>query len=551
MPNTGKPSKDCHLCRKRRVKCDLGRPGCQRCVKYGTECPGYRDQQELVFRNANQSTVKKRKKNVSANATPSASGRAASEASSSSSGSGSGSSSSSTAGASTPMIFFDDEFDTSFVMPDGSSFFMPDGSEFKPLTAAEQTSVVPQSINEHWTSHSIPILLNVYSTMDFIHNMYQSNTQDGPLLWAAHLFTRTYVTNLRFSSAVPKKVIAENDEELGGYLGKALASVSAALSTPGGAMRDDVLATVWILANYELLMGSISRLEPMSPWHLHAEGLYSILKTRGTKPLYTERGRAAFWPAYNMVQIHCLLSNIECPSESEEWLGTIRKVMGANEGVGLSVCMFITSVAHVQARILTMLRCRDFVAASREFNHLVGTMTQAKDQLDIWLETKAKVGQILDPYMKNMYSSTCVKGYHVLLLFCNFLTHHIASPIPLDMIRELRRSCIKIVRSSAQEVLDSLKVTLDPLTFKKDMSPKVLFDALKLVWPLTAVYVIQTVLPEQRAAAAKALQYIGRELGIRQALKAYPGGYPLPIEAEKPLDILGDDAERIPIVGGI
>ncbi|KAK2600256.1 hypothetical protein QQS21_004974 [Conoideocrella luteorostrata] len=34
-------STGCHICRKRRVKCDETRPKCGNCRKYGTECPGY------------------------------------------------------------------------------------------------------------------------------------------------------------------------------------------------------------------------------------------------------------------------------------------------------------------------------------------------------------------------------------------------------------------------------------------------------------------------------------------------------------------------------
>lgn len=33
----------CRLCRKRRVKCDEGRPGCRKCAIYGKPCPGYSD----------------------------------------------------------------------------------------------------------------------------------------------------------------------------------------------------------------------------------------------------------------------------------------------------------------------------------------------------------------------------------------------------------------------------------------------------------------------------------------------------------------------------
>lgn len=40
-------SQGCHLCIKRRVKCDQGQPGCQNCRKYKANCPGY--SKELKF----------------------------------------------------------------------------------------------------------------------------------------------------------------------------------------------------------------------------------------------------------------------------------------------------------------------------------------------------------------------------------------------------------------------------------------------------------------------------------------------------------------------
>ncbi|PYH86211.1 hypothetical protein BO82DRAFT_418590 [Aspergillus uvarum CBS 121591] len=39
----GKLSAGCILCRKRKVKCDEGKPGCQRCITHGVPCPGYPD----------------------------------------------------------------------------------------------------------------------------------------------------------------------------------------------------------------------------------------------------------------------------------------------------------------------------------------------------------------------------------------------------------------------------------------------------------------------------------------------------------------------------
>ncbi|KAF2227788.1 hypothetical protein BDZ85DRAFT_7665 [Elsinoe ampelina] len=58
MVYTG-PSDGCHLCRKRRIKCDGGRPSCQRCIIYKAKCPGYRSESDYKFVNENNSTETK------------------------------------------------------------------------------------------------------------------------------------------------------------------------------------------------------------------------------------------------------------------------------------------------------------------------------------------------------------------------------------------------------------------------------------------------------------------------------------------------------------
>jgi hypothetical protein len=108
-------------------------------------------------------------------------------------------------------------------------------------------------INQHWTASSVPMMLHVYSVLGFLQDVYQVADSDGPLIWAAHLFSRTYITNLHYptSMATESKNMAE--QELGMYLGKVLSSVSHALQDPEKLVRDDVLATVWVLVNYEVV----------------------------------------------------------------------------------------------------------------------------------------------------------------------------------------------------------------------------------------------------------------------------------------------------------
>ncbi|VUC30935.1 unnamed protein product [Clonostachys rosea] len=52
-------SRGCLRCRQRRVKCDQGRPSCQRCVTRSEACVGYRDELDLCFQDQTQTTVQK------------------------------------------------------------------------------------------------------------------------------------------------------------------------------------------------------------------------------------------------------------------------------------------------------------------------------------------------------------------------------------------------------------------------------------------------------------------------------------------------------------
>ncbi|KAB5515431.1 hypothetical protein GE09DRAFT_979621 [Coniochaeta sp. 2T2.1] len=59
MVYCGKASKGCQHCRTRRIKCDRLRPECSQCVRAGKQCPGYRDQLSLMFRDENTKVMQK------------------------------------------------------------------------------------------------------------------------------------------------------------------------------------------------------------------------------------------------------------------------------------------------------------------------------------------------------------------------------------------------------------------------------------------------------------------------------------------------------------
>ena len=61
MVYCGPPSKGCQTCREKKVRCDQRPGGCIRCAKARRECPGYRNQSDLMFRNESTEVVRKAK----------------------------------------------------------------------------------------------------------------------------------------------------------------------------------------------------------------------------------------------------------------------------------------------------------------------------------------------------------------------------------------------------------------------------------------------------------------------------------------------------------
>ncbi|KAK4175490.1 hypothetical protein QBC36DRAFT_189790 [Triangularia setosa] len=54
----GAVSKGCQRCRQRKIKCDQRKPECTRCHKSGLPCPGYRDLNEVIFRDESSRIIR-------------------------------------------------------------------------------------------------------------------------------------------------------------------------------------------------------------------------------------------------------------------------------------------------------------------------------------------------------------------------------------------------------------------------------------------------------------------------------------------------------------
>ncbi|KAI1063444.1 hypothetical protein LB506_012795 [Fusarium annulatum] len=68
----GRPSKDCAPCRKRKTRCDLVSTGCSQCRRAKVTCHGYRNANDLVFRDETKNIVQKALARQTASQLPSA-----------------------------------------------------------------------------------------------------------------------------------------------------------------------------------------------------------------------------------------------------------------------------------------------------------------------------------------------------------------------------------------------------------------------------------------------------------------------------------------------
>jgi hypothetical protein len=246
MPNTGLPSRDCGLCRKRRVKecllpagtvevdfldakliisqCDLARPSCARCLKYGATCPGYRTDHDLFFRNESVISVEGRSRRRQFPTRSRASDTPSSD---------------------------EDQ---------SNSLSSSLGSAVKNLQSSitpyhQSTPALLLVVNEDWRSHSVPRLIQHFSSAlgagqhDGTHNFFpillQGAGENSCLRLVTKVFAHSFFKRIHHQES-------PHDPQDVDMVGRALKSVNAALRHPSECHNDATVVAVWLLSIYEV-----------------------------------------------------------------------------------------------------------------------------------------------------------------------------------------------------------------------------------------------------------------------------------------------------------
>ncbi|PSR75244.1 hypothetical protein BD289DRAFT_487186 [Coniella lustricola] len=381
MPNVGRPSRDCHLCRKRRVKCDLTKPRCVRCGKYGVVCPGYRPAAGLVFHNANMASL---------------GGEAVCSASSSSS--------------SSPLP------------PALEPTATPASTARRPkrdpsLGLPASPSSTPQRPQYHWlpplttplsesrSAHAVPLLISLYSSRaapaaparQRLHRAGPTPTTGPPppphqslpstssaQPSAAYYDVLLALLHRRGSEPLQLAVEAQADAYLRNQsndsfalrpcsestvaatrsYGKALQALNRALQDPKERIRDGTLIAALLLSSHENITASSTVLRPADSacdsgapaWFVHARGVASMLSERGVGRFDTSAERLIFWIAMATSSTSYILANQPMPPQSQAWLDAISiHATTAQDKQPLAISRYTYHALVIISRIHTIL----------------------------------------------------------------------------------------------------------------------------------------------------------------------------------------------------
>ncbi|KAB5542620.1 hypothetical protein GE09DRAFT_248090 [Coniochaeta sp. 2T2.1] len=350
MVYCGKPSKGCQMCRTRRIKCDETKPTCKQCAKSHRQCPGYKDDFDLIFRNETDAT-ERRVRRAGKKASLPAGGRATTSGQAPISPSSSG-------GSISPVV-----------RP-----IIKSPLEMAIIPALEVPPDYKASC--HFVSNFIlvPRQGTVRGFMDYLVPLLKAESPNGHL---QHAFNACALASL--GNRVTSDSVNFQDRAYAEY-SKALGGTNTALRHPDESKSDATLAAVLMLGMFENItakqMGDFA-------WGSHVEGAIQIVKARGRKQLRTKVGLQLFIAVRTQLIIQSLTSGKAPVMGAEWWLNDAVKdeCAAACQRINLKTCELRAEVNKVM----------DGVTQSPENVELILALMRKAQQLDqqstSWMRT--------------------------------------------------------------------------------------------------------------------------------------------------------------------
>ncbi|KEF51933.1 uncharacterized protein A1O9_11923 [Exophiala aquamarina CBS 119918] len=267
MGNIGRPSTGCGLCRKRRVKCDEGRPGCRNCERLKKPCPGYREPgygfiRTTVFVAPKDDQRQPRDASPPFHVQPSQ--------------------------LRTPDIELDRSYGNEDSMRGRSLDHQYDG-----IPTPRSMTTSPDSVTEQSVCYSLQQLdvnsrvLYGNAAFSFLPTILAQAGPDSCVY--ASMRSVGAINFANRSPTVDLRSIVDLE------YARAVSSVTSALADPQQCLKDETLVAVWLLAMREMLTGVSGPSRPggsgASGYQTHVDGTLMLLRLRGEEQFTRPEGR--------------------------------------------------------------------------------------------------------------------------------------------------------------------------------------------------------------------------------------------------------------------
>ncbi|KAK4073057.1 transcriptional regulator family: Fungal Specific TF [Purpureocillium lilacinum] len=266
MVYRGKPSRGCHSCRIRKVKCDEGLPGCSQCTRYGTECSGYQiSPVPAASSKSTTVTMATTKKLAPIQQRP----------------------------------------------PD----WLPNTNSASCLDQAIKAHRPKQCIDELAACYFISRFVrgrNRRIVRGFLEFIIPLASTERPGEHFNHIFHTCALAMFGANHPLGGGNMKSKTHQL---YNKALAATAVALQNPRDACGDAMLASVLLLGLYEGLAGASSGL---FAWNFHINGAIQLIRARGAKQLRTKMGFDLFIAVRTLMIIRSWITG-EHPAAGVPW----------------------------------------------------------------------------------------------------------------------------------------------------------------------------------------------------------------------------------------
>ncbi|KAI1142035.1 hypothetical protein F5Y05DRAFT_402055 [Hypoxylon sp. FL0543] len=303
-------SRGCLRCRQRRVKCDQGRPSCQRCIKRNEVCEGYRDDATIIFRYETEKVIEHA--NANALVSPPASTSRTSRRRSRSTDNKSNSSRLSTSPVDPSDLTEQEAASLNLLQPFPWAKNVPTH-----LRPAAEDRVVDRFMDKY-----VMYPCNETSSSGFLEHLpglFRDVNIEGrfALRWAVRAAAYADLSKAQNNGALASKAFH--------CYGMALSALGESLSGPSKVPDDYDLMTAVIHRLSCLLNLKTFFVDDPTMRGAHAQGMAQILRLRGSDQIYNPRGWSLFRLAHHRIQKQQLAFNLKPLDESEHWISQLNE----------------------------------------------------------------------------------------------------------------------------------------------------------------------------------------------------------------------------------